>query len=388
MKIITISREFGAGGGEVARRLADTLGWELLDRNLLHQAATLEHVPDTDLERMDEQAVSIADHFRLHPSYEHYFHGLKEAVQQAAVRGNIILVGRGTRQLLADTPDAFHLRLVAPKDWRARRMAQMEHWSFDQALARCTEVDRMRERFTRYFFGATATHPAQYDLVVNTGRVALDRLVACVAAVVRGETAGVASTSAEPRVLTLSREIGAGDTGFAQTMGARLGLRVYDRELLEQEAVRLHVTKEELETIDEQPAGIFQRIRPGSLGHRYSEALGQLMKELADSGNVLLVGRGGSVILRDHARAFHVRLIATIDIRIRRVMEHRWLRKAQARELIARSDAQRSSFYRNFFEVDWSDPLGYHVTVNSGRLSLATVDLVADAALNHWGKTR
>ena len=65
MNVITVSREYGAGGGEIAQRLAATLGWELLDRELLHQAAAVEHPPDTDLERLDEQALSLADRFRL-----------------------------------------------------------------------------------------------------------------------------------------------------------------------------------------------------------------------------------------------------------------------------------------------------------------------------------
>ena len=64
----------------------------------------------------------------------------------------------------------------------------------------------------------------------------------------------------------------------------------------------------ELERIDEQPASIFQRFRPGSIHQRYFEALEQIMCELADRGDVLLVGRGGSCFLRDNPRAFHVRL--------------------------------------------------------------------------------
>ena len=48
MKVITVTREYGAGGGEVARQLAATLGWQLLDRELLHQAAEIEHVPDAE----------------------------------------------------------------------------------------------------------------------------------------------------------------------------------------------------------------------------------------------------------------------------------------------------------------------------------------------------
>jgi CMP/dCMP kinase len=120
MKVITITREYGAGGREVARRLAEALGWELLDHALLHQAAELEHIPDSELEPWDEKAIGMVDRFRLHPPHEQYIHGLTEATCQASVRGNIILVGRGTRQLLGETPDALHLRLDRPSKWRSR----------------------------------------------------------------------------------------------------------------------------------------------------------------------------------------------------------------------------------------------------------------------------
>ena len=70
MKIITITREYGAGGGEVARQLAVALGWELLDRELLHQAAQIEHVPDRELERLDEQALKFADRLQRHPPHQ------------------------------------------------------------------------------------------------------------------------------------------------------------------------------------------------------------------------------------------------------------------------------------------------------------------------------
>src|SRR5207253_1900083 len=143
----------------------------------------------------------------------------------------------------------------------------------------------------------------------------------------------VAGGAGGRRVLTLARELGAGDTGFAPTLAARLGLRVYDRDLLEQEAIRLGVPEAELEKIDEQAAGIFQRFRPGSLYQRYIEALSQLMNELAARGDLLLVGRGGSRFLRDHSRGFHVRLVAPMAVRLGRVMEHRWLRQGPAQKL-------------------------------------------------------
>jgi cytidylate kinase len=389
MNVITVSREYGAGGYEVARRLSEALGWELLDRELLHRAAAVEHLPDAELERLDEKAINLADRFRLHPPHEKYLHGLREAARQAAAKGNVVIVGRGAGLLIPDTPNVFDLRLVASKEWRARRMAEREGWTAEQALARCTAEDRVRDRFMRYFFGDVPFQLARYALVVNTGRVPLDDVVAIVVGLVRGNAdTHPHGAPAEHRVLTLSRELGAGDTGFAPTLGDRLGLKVYDRALLEQEAVRLGVTEQELDRVDEQPPGIFQRFRPGSLYQRYFEALGQLMKELAARGNVLLVGRGGSGFLRDLAAAFHLRLVASADMRVRRVMEHRWLREGPARQLIAQSDAQRSGFYQNYFGADWSSPLEYHLTVNSGRLGPLSVDLVASAAERHWQRGR
>jgi cytidylate kinase len=386
MNIVTVSREYGAGGGEVARRLAEALHWELLDRQLLHQAAAVEQVPDADLERLDEQAMSFTDRLRVHPPHQRYMHGLTEAVRQAAVRGRVVLVGRGTRQLVGDQAKAFHLRLVAPKEWRVRRMAQRESWPLEQALTRCTEVDRTRDRFNRYFFGTTASEAEQYDLVVNTAWVSLDDAVACVLALLKGAEVPPEETPKAPgsRVLTLSRQLGAGDTGFAPTLGVRLGLRAHDRDLLEQEALRLGVNPADIEQLDEQPTGLLRRVRNSGLPQRYLAVLAQLMREHAEKGNVILVGRGGNRFLRDWPGAFHVRLVANPPVRVRRVMEYRWLREANAQHVIDRSDTQRRQFYHRAFNADWADPLEYHLTVNSGRLGPASVDLVAGAAWRHW----
>lgn len=386
MNVITVSREYGAGGGEVARRLAEALGWELLDRELLHQAAAVEQVPDAELERLDEKALGMTDRLRLHPPHQRYMHGLTEAARQAAARGKVVLVGRGTRQLLGDAPDAFHLRLVAPTQWRVQRMALRERWTMEQARARCQEVDRARDRFMRFFFGSESLRPEEYDLVANSDRVPLDDVVACVLDLTREEPA-VPAASTRPRVLTLSRQLGAGDIGFALTLGLRLSLRVFDRELLEYEAVRLGVTEVELEQVDEQPPGLWQRLRSGGLHQRYFEAVEQLIKELAEKGNVLLVGRGANRFLREQPQAFHVRLVARLETRVRRVMEHRWLREEPARQLIARSDEQRRRFHESYFGADWADPLEYHLTLNSARLGPAAVDLVAAAATRHWNRT-
>jgi CMP/dCMP kinase len=387
VNIVTITREYGAGGREVARRLVEALGWELLDRELLHQAAEIEHVPDAELERLDEKAIGMADHLRLHPPHQKYLHGLTAVVAQAAQRGNVVLVGRGTRYLVGAAPGAFHLRLVAPKEWRARRMAGLEGLPVDQALARCTTIDRIRDHFHRYFFGSKAILPAEYDLVVNTARVPLDDVAAVVAAVVREAHADAANRPLAGRVLTLARELGAGERGFAPTLAERLQMRVYDRELLEEQAVRMGIPESELEKVDEHPPGVFQRFRPGNLYQRYRDALERLMHQLAAGGDVILVGRGGSRYLREVPSAFHVRLVAPMPARVRRVMEFYWVRENVAKKRIFESDAARSSFFESYFAADWSSPLEYHITVNSGRLGATAVELVAAAAERHWNRT-
>ena len=385
MNVVTITRDFGAGGYEVAGQLAHALGWELLDRELLHQAAAVEQLPEAELERLDEKAISLADRLRLHPPHQRYLHGLKAVALQAAARGNVVLVGRGTGHLLADASNILHLRLVASREWRARRMAQREGWPLEQALARCTEEDRIRERFTRYFFGQAPFQAASYHLTFNTARVPLDEVVNAALALIRNDwPSPAAAVAPTPRVLTLARELGAGENSFPTALAERLSLRVYDRSLLDEEAKRLGVPASELEKIDEQPAGIFQRFRPGSLYQRYFEALGQIMNELAAQGDVLLVGRGGSRFLRDPSHVFHVRLVAPLSVRVRRVMEHRWVREGPAQKLIAESDEQRGRFHESYFGADWTNPLEYHVTVNSGLLGPSAVDVTAFAAERSW----
>jgi CMP/dCMP kinase len=385
MRAITISREYGAGGGEVARRLARALGWAVLDRELLHRAAELEHVPDDETERLDEQAISLSDRFRLHPPHQKYIHIVKDAACQAAARGKVIIVGRGARQLLGETPDAFHLRLVAPAEQRSQTIAKLEGLTVEHATIRRVQVDRARVQFMKYFFGATASAPSEYDLVVNTSRVPFGQVVDLLVAVARGDWTGCATSDpVARRVLTLARELGAGDTGFAPTLAQRLGLICHDRRLLEEEAIRLGVPESEMERIDETSAGTFHRFRPGSLRQRYVEVLGQLVHELASGGNVLLVGRGGARLLREDARAFHVRLVGAMPVRVRRVMEYRWVTETVARQLIAASDDRRRRFYQDYFGTDWSDPLEYNITVNSGRLGQTAVELVARAAEVSW----
>ena len=69
-------------------------------------------------------------------------------------------------------------------------------------------------------------------------------------------------------------------------------------------------------------------------------------------------------------------------------MEYRWVREAVAKKQIAESDGGRRRFHESYFGIDWSNPLEYHITVNSGRLALTALDLISAAAGHHWSRTQ
>jgi cytidylate kinase len=384
MNVITLSREYGAGGEEIAQGLARVLGWQILDRELLHEAAQIAHVPESDIERLDEQPAAKGERLSSSLVHQQYIRALTDAATQAARRGGVILVGRGARHLLGETKGAFHLRLVAPKAWRAQRVARQQGLATEEATGRCAEVDRARRQFTHFYFGDASIQPAEYDLVANTGRVMPEDVVAVVAAVAGQAVQLPAGVARGRRVLTLARELGAADADFAPALGERLGLKVWDRELLDREASRMGVPRSEVERLDEHPMTGLPGVPPGGIQKRYFEALGQIVQELADQGEALIVGRGGSCFLRDHPWAFHVKIVAPITVRKRKVSEHRFLKEDQMRRLIAESDAQHRDFYQTYFKADWSSPLDFDMTVNCGRLGPAAVDLAAVAAQCHW----
>jgi CMP/dCMP kinase len=99
-------------------------------------------------------------------------------------------------------------------------------------------------------------------------------------------------------------------------------------------------------------------------------------------GNMVIIGRGGQVLLKDRPGVIHVRIIAPTDLRIQRVKEqlkgnsqdispdldHRF--EIQARDYVSQRDAASADFLKHYYHVDWADPLLYHLVINTGKLSI------------------
>ncbi|OGG56481.1 MAG: hypothetical protein A3F84_15745 [Candidatus Handelsmanbacteria bacterium RIFCSPLOWO2_12_FULL_64_10] len=207
MAVITISRQFGSAGLAVARRTAERLGYSCLDRTIVTDVARLANVSEQEIEKHDERGQSLFERLLTgifgSPSEAYPFRALsgvpagvvgvppliegleryrmpnrtdvlsliEQVIRSAAGRGNVVIVGRGSQALLADWPEALHVRLVAPLEVRCRRIAEQEGIGLEEAMALIQATDRSRERYIRQHYGVDWEDPDLYHLMVNTGRI-------------------------------------------------------------------------------------------------------------------------------------------------------------------------------------------------------------------------
>ncbi|HOT93310.1 MAG TPA: cytidylate kinase-like family protein [Anaerolineae bacterium] len=121
--------------------------------------------------------------------------------------------------------------------------------------------------------------------------------------------------------------------------------------------------------------------RRAEAGEAYQELVKRVILEYAQMGNVIIVGRGGQVVLKDFANVLHVRIHAPEELRILRLAERLGIDQKEAERQVRQSDKERARYMKHFYDVKWDDPDFYHLIVNTGKLSvdLAT-QLICDAA--------
>lgn len=184
IKIITIEREYGSGGGEIAQQLAKHLGWKLWDQLLTEEIARLAECPKAVVERREERTDPL--YYRLFKSflrgsYEGSInaHKLKVVdsesilkytqlvVQHAAKRGNSVIVGRGSQHFLRQRSDALRVFLYAPREDKVRRLlarGKNEH----EAQQLVDTVDQERADFIQKYFNVEWPDRAIYHSMINT----------------------------------------------------------------------------------------------------------------------------------------------------------------------------------------------------------------------------
>ncbi len=164
--LITISRQFGAGGSEVARRVAEALEWRVVDNELIEQVAARAGLPAARVAERDERCPTFVERLartlaaatpEVFPSSDavHTMVDLPEAelvritetvVREAAARGRVVVVGRAAPAVLERQANALHVKLVAPRAWRIEVAAARLGVPLAQAAAVLDDTDKMRAR--------------------------------------------------------------------------------------------------------------------------------------------------------------------------------------------------------------------------------------------------
>jgi len=171
--VVTISRQHGAGGSEVARRVAGNLGLEVFDREIIHRIAEsaqqseglVESLDDKDREPLAEWVMALGGPGYLSP-FAYRAH-LESVVRSIARRGGAVLVGRGAHMILG--PAALRVLVVAPVEVRVATVMRRAKIAEAEARRAIAEIESGRSAFLRRHFHTAFGDPAHFDLIVNTG---------------------------------------------------------------------------------------------------------------------------------------------------------------------------------------------------------------------------
>ncbi|MGH7528121.1 MAG: AAA family ATPase, partial [Gemmatimonadales bacterium] len=186
--LITISRQYGAGGSEVAARVAKALGWRVVDNELVERVAARAGLPPEDVAEREERVPTFVERLARTlaaatpelfppPDTEGLVPKLQEAdlvritetvVAEIAAEGRVVLVGRAAPAVLAREKDALHVQIVAPKDYRIRAAAERLKASLEEAAAVLEDTDKMRGRYSREYYHRDWRDPVNYHMVLNT----------------------------------------------------------------------------------------------------------------------------------------------------------------------------------------------------------------------------
>ncbi|HZS78567.1 MAG TPA: cytidylate kinase-like family protein [Ktedonobacteraceae bacterium] len=194
MRVITISRQYGSGGGEIAVRVAKRLSWQLVDHEIVAQVARRLGITEEEASIHDERvegfiaralnALQIAVPVvplspTTSPAQEErvYHEALRQVVETAANAGNVVIVGRAGQSFLAQRRDVLHVRVVAPLQQRIAYVAQREGLDEATAQARIATKDRDRARYLQTQHHLNVNDPLLYDLIINTHVIDLEGAV-------------------------------------------------------------------------------------------------------------------------------------------------------------------------------------------------------------------
>jgi cytidylate kinase len=174
-------------------------------------------------------------------------------------------------------------------------------------------------------------------------------------------------------IVTVSHEMGSGGAEIGVALAGRLGYRYVDQDMIGQAARVYGVGEEKLTQLDETKPSLFERFDVET--QQYITVLQSALLDVAEEDNAVIMGRGGQVLLRGIPHVLRVRVMAPLDMRVKRVMKRmagqmgETLDVRSTAEMIRRNDHEKFGRMRYLYDVDWGDPALYDVVINTEKLS-------------------
>ncbi len=188
-------------------------------------------------------------------------------------------------------------------------------------------------------------------------------------------------------VVTISRQFGAAGKTLGEMVAKELGYSFVADQIIQMVAKKAKVSTHGVEFIENEAGGKLLKFMSGLVARRYVERilddkrgyideeiyvdlLKQIIAQLAEEGNVTILGRGGQYILRNFEGAFHILLIAHKEDRIKFMEKHYKMSYSQATQTVNREDKRRVNLYRKFGKGDYDHPDLYHLVLNMSKVDL------------------
>ena len=188
-------------------------------------------------------------------------------------------------------------------------------------------------------------------------------------------------------VITISRQFGAGGKTLGEILAKKLNYQFINEDIIQMVADKARVSKGWVESVEQEaggkllnwmarivPKSYVERILGGDSGYLDEEVyvgiLREVITQVAEEGNVIILGRGGQYILQKHPGVFHLLLIAKKEDRIEFMEEHYNLRPTQAKQVVEKQDKRRTNLYRKFGKEDYDRPGLYNLILNMSKLDI------------------
>jgi CMP/dCMP kinase len=189
--ILTVSRLYGSGGSEVAAIIARTLGWSLLDNAVVDAVAARMGLSVAEVRDREERVPSLVERLTSamamgsqewaspiaeakRPTDEQLIEVTRHIIDEAIARGPLVVVGRGTQEMLAERQDTLHVFCYAPRKALIARTMQREGVSAEEAARLVDDTNRQRDQWVRLHWERDRRAHENYDLSVNTERLGIE----------------------------------------------------------------------------------------------------------------------------------------------------------------------------------------------------------------------